>query len=76
MRSYAPSYLPLLVNALDEEIGLYVRTDDQNKLMNTLYDARKSVDDPEMMEALAELMLFRIGDDVLYIAKRSTELPE
>lgn len=75
-RSYAPSFLPLLINALDEEIGLYVRTDDQNKLMNTLYDARKSVTDPEVMDALAELMIFRIGTDVLYIAKRSTELPE
>lgn len=76
MRSYAPSYLPLLINALDEEIGLYVRTNDQMKLKNTLYDARKSVTDPEMMDALRELMIFSIGTDVLYIAKRSTELPE
>jgi hypothetical protein len=71
-RSYALSYLPLLYNALEEEIGLYVRTDAQQKLMDTLYEARKSALD----DALQELMLFRIGTDVLYIAKRSTELPE
>jgi hypothetical protein len=71
-RDYAEAYLPLLYNALEEELGIYVKTDQQGYLVNTLYWARDDANDP----ALAELMLFKIGDDVVYIAKRSTELPD
>ena len=71
-RSYADSFLPLLYNALEEEIGLFVRTNDRIKLVNTLYEARKAAAD----EALDELMLFQPEADVVFIAKRSTELSE
>jgi hypothetical protein len=71
-RSYAESFLPLLYNALEEEIGLYIRTDDRIKLVNTLYEARQKCGD----EALDELMIFQPEADVVFIAKRSTELSE
>lgn len=69
---FTEEFLPLLYNALEEEIGLYVRTDARSKLMNILYEARKLAGDP----ALAELRIFQIDPDVLYLAKQSTELPE
>jgi hypothetical protein len=71
-RSYADAFLPLLYNALEEEIGLFVRTNDRVKLVNTLYEARQKAGD----EALDELMLFQPETDVVFIAKRSTELHE
>jgi hypothetical protein len=72
--AYAEEFLPLWYNALEEEIGLYVRSrpEDRMKLVNCLYEGRQAAGD----EALAELMIFQIGDDVIYIAKRSAELPE
>lgn len=71
-RSYAENFLPLLYNALEEEIGLLIRTDDRLKLVNTLYEARAKAND----EALAELMIFQPEEDTVFIAKRSTELTE
>lgn len=71
-RSYAYEYLPLWVNALDEEIGLLVRTDNRRGLTAVLYEARKEAAMPE----LEELMLLQIAEDTIYIAKRSTELEE
>ena len=70
--SYAEEYLPLLYNALQEELGMYIRTDDKRKLKNVLYDAKDKAGD----EALDELMFFDIEPNVIYIAKRSCELPE
>lgn len=71
-RSYAHEYLSLWVNALDEEIGLFVRTDDRRKLTAILYEARQEAQMPE----LEELMLLQIAEDTIFIAKRSTELEE
>ena len=70
--SYSDEFLPLLYNALEEEIGLYVRSDNAKLLRATLYDARTNAAD----ESLSELMLFFPLPDTIFIAKRSTELPE
>ena len=72
MRSYASEYLPLLYNALDEEIGILVRTPDRISLVNTLYDARKEAQDPE----LDALMILQPAEDTIYIAKKATELDD
>ena len=69
-RSYAHEYLPLLVNALDEEIGLLIRTNDRKKLTAILYEARAEAQMPE----LEELMLLQIAEDTIFIAKKSTEV--
>jgi hypothetical protein len=71
-REYAEAFLPLWYNALDEEIGLFIRTDNQQGLVATLYFARDGAADP----ALAELSVFKVGTDTVYIAKRSTDIPE
>jgi len=69
---YADDFLPLLYNALDEEFGTYVRTDNTKQLRSALYAARDNADD----EALAELMFFAPVPNVILIAKRSTEIDE
>lgn len=69
-RSYAHEYLPLWYNALDEEIGLLVRTNMRKQLTAVLYEARSEVAD----ESLNELMLLQIAEDTIFIAKRSTEV--
>lgn len=71
-RSYAHEYLPLWFNALDEEIGLLVRTNNRRGLTAILYEARQEAGSPE----LEELMLLQIAEDTIFIAKRSTELEE
>lgn len=69
-RSYAHEYLPYWYNAMDEEIGLLVRTNDRRKLTAILYEARQEAGD----ESLSELMLLQIAEDTIFIAKRSTEV--
>jgi hypothetical protein len=68
----ADTYLPLWYNALDEEIGLLIRTDQRQLLVNTLYDARTIAQDPE----LEALMILQPAEDMIYIAKKATELEE
>jgi hypothetical protein len=73
-RSYSPEYLPLWLTALDEEIGLLVRTkaEDHDRLVTTLYEARQQAGDPE----LDRLMLIQPARGTIYLAHKSTELDE
>lgn len=68
----ASTYLPLWLRALDEEIGILIKVTAPTRvrLVNALYEARKQSLNP----ALQELMLFQPGEDLIYIAKQSTEL--
>jgi len=72
IRPYAHEFLPCWYNALDEEIGILIRTNDRIKLVNTLYDARKEAADPE----LEALMICQVSEDTIFIAKKATELEE
>lgn len=71
-RSYAHEYLPLWYNALDEEIGLCIRTNMRKQLTAILYEARQEVNDP----TLEEIMVLQIAEDTLFLIKRSTELDD
>lgn len=68
----APYFLPMLYNALDEEIGLYIRTDQRVNLCNILYTARTLAQDP----ALEALIILQPTEDVIFIAKKATELDD
>lgn len=77
-RTYADEYLPVLDAALEQEIGIFVKVADtstRHNLENLLYQLRK-----ECAPTYDELALFRPvidGDDaILFIAKRTVELPE
>lgn len=72
-RSYTEQFVPLLEAALEEEIGLFVETDNRHLLTNVLYDAMKLGE----FGALAILQPAIEGKDgVLFIAKKTTELVE
>lgn len=65
------TYLPILEDALKEEIGLLVMTNDPKNLKARLYEARKLADNP----ALAELIIFHpASNDRLLVARKSVEL--
>lgn len=68
----ALTYLPLWLNALDEEIGLWIETTKATRilLVNALYEARKQSLNP----ALEELMIFQPREDLIFIAKKTVEL--
>jgi hypothetical protein len=68
----ALTYLPLWLQALEEEIGILieVRKDTRILLVNALYEARKQSLNP----ALQELMVFTPKEDLIYIAKKAVEL--
>lgn len=71
-KPFADEMLPLWYNALDEEIGIFIKVDpkDRAKLVNTLYDAKQRTGDPE----LEVLMLLQPAQDLIYIAKKTTEV--
>lgn len=66
------TYLPLWLRALEEEIGIYIKTTTAGriKLVNALYEARKQSLNP----ALEELMVFQPKEDLIFIAKKAVEL--
>ena len=66
----ASTYLPLWLQALDEEIGLCIRCSNRIQLVNALYEARKQSLNP----ALQDLMLFQPKEDLIFIAKKAVEL--
>ena len=63
-------YLPLWLRALDEEIGLWIKTNDPRNLSVALYEARRQSLNP----ALEDLMICTVAEDVIYIAKKATEV--
>lgn len=67
----APQFAPLMYNALDEEIGVLVRTDNRAYLVNILGAVKALADG-----ALDELMILQPSDDTIFIAKKATELEE
>ena len=77
-RSYNEEYNPVLEAAMEQEIGLFVRVGDyrsRTNLENILYELRQA-HAPEY----DELAIFRPvidGDEnILFIAKKTVELPE
>ncbi len=68
----ALTYLPLWLRALDEEIGILIKTTKATRIMlvNALYEARKQSLNP----ALEELMVFQPQEDMIFIAKKSVEI--
>lgn len=73
-RSYGEEYRPLFESALEEEIGVYVETDNMKILSAILYEQKKT---NPAFEALIILQPTIPGkDNVLFIAKKTTELVE
>ncbi len=68
----ALTYLPLWLRALEEEIGILIKTTKPARLLlvNALYEARKQSLNP----ALQELMVFQPKEDLIFIAKKSVEI--
>lgn len=77
-RSYADEYLPVLEAAMEQEIGLFVKVEDmatKHNLENLLYQLRK--DHAPVYDDLAIFRPVIDGDDaILFIAKKTVELPE
>ena len=72
-RSYGDQYRPIFESALEEEIGVYIETDNIKALSAVLYEQKRS--DPAF-EALTILQPTIEGKQVLFIAKKTTELVE
>ncbi len=69
-RTPAATYLPYWYEALGNELGLYIRCTERQKLVTGLYDARQGASDPR----LEALMIFQPGTGIVYIAKKAVEL--
>lgn len=63
-------WLPFWYKALDEELGYWLRVTERRLLVNALYEARTRAGDPK----LEALMIFQLGADLIYIAKKEVEL--
>lgn len=74
-RSYADAYLPLWENALEEEIGFWIETNNVKALVPVLQEARRKSKNPAL-DALCLLSPVVEGKQVLFIAKKATEMPE
>lgn len=70
----APDYLPVWYNALDEEIGIMLRTDpkDASIMLSILYTARQQAADPE----LEKLIICQPEPGTFFIAHKSVELDD
>ena len=75
-RSYADQYTPLLEAAMEEEIGIYLETDNKNGLLNTLYEARTKSGNPVFDDLVILQPLIEGHPNVLFLAKKTTELVE
>lgn len=63
-------YLHYWYDALNEEIGIRLDTDQRLDLLNILYAARQNAADPK----LEALMIFQPLPETLFICKKSVEL--
>jgi hypothetical protein len=73
VRSYQDQYVPIFEAAMEEEIGLYIETDQKKNLEAMLYSIRK--ENPAFADALTILQPTIEGHpNVFFIAKKTTEL--
>ena len=71
-RSYGEQYRPIFESALEEEIGVYIETDNIKVLSPVLYELKKT--DPAFEELIILQPTIEGKDGVLFIAKKTTEM--
>lgn len=70
-RVFRPSeLLPLWYKALDEELGIAIKTDDRRHIVTVLYEARQREANP----ALEALMIAQPPGDEVWLVKKEVEL--
>lgn len=73
-RSYGEQYRPIFESALEEEIGVYIETDNIKILSPVLYELKKT--DPAFDALIILQPTIEGRDGVLFIAKKTTEMVE
>lgn len=69
------AFLPLLESAIDEEIGVFIRAENRKNLEAILFRLRKELE-PTFDEIAIFTPVIDGRDDIIFLAKRTVELPE